>query len=71
MIGRDIIVIGGSAGGEQRLVFYRVLGLVILDDCPLPDGSLAVSLANFASPWNLKAVLSVGQMTSEALFRVE
>jgi hypothetical protein len=34
------------------------------------DGSLAVSLANFAGPWNLKAVLSVGQMTSEALFRV-
>jgi hypothetical protein len=37
---------------------------------PWRDGSLAVSLANFAGPWNLKAVLSVGQMTSEALFRV-
>ncbi|HTZ24301.1 MAG TPA: hypothetical protein VMC83_09935, partial [Streptosporangiaceae bacterium] len=61
---------GGSAGGEQRLVFYRVLGLVILDDCPLPDVSLAVSLANFAGPWNLMAVLSVGQMTRQALFRV-
>ena len=50
---------GGSAGSEQRLVFYRVLGLVIVDDCPLPDVSLAVSLANFAGPWNLKLVGTV------------
>ena len=37
---------------------------------PFATVSLAVSLANFAGPWNLKAVLSVGQVTSEALFRV-
>ena len=37
---------------------------------PFATVSLAVSLANFAGPWNLKVVVRVSQSTSEPLFRV-
>jgi len=32
--------------------------------------SFAVSLANFAGPWNLLVVLTVSQSMTETLFRV-
>jgi len=52
---------GVGAGGEQRLVLYRVLSVVIVDDCPFRDALPSVSLANFAGPWNLKVTLAVTQ----------
>jgi len=61
---------GVGSGGEQRFILNRVRRLVIVDNCPLERRLSRVSLANFAGPWNLKAVLSVGQVTSEALFQV-